>query len=145
MIQRRTIGRLAREAGVGVETIRFYERRGVLPRPARPADGSYRHYDDEAVRILRYVRLAQGLGFTLKDVEQLLGHVGDGQGAFCGAVREIAEAKLAIVHAELAALAEQQTRLETFLAGCRARSATGTCPVLADFPSHSGGVRVAQA
>ncbi|MDB5498974.1 MAG: merR [Phenylobacterium sp.] len=145
MIQRRTIGRLAREAGVGVETIRFYERRGVLPRPVRPADGGYRHYDDEAVRILRYVRLAQSLGFTLKDVEQLLGHVGDRPGAFCSAVRETAEAKLAAVQAELAALAEQQVRLETFLTGCRARSATGTCPVLADFPSHSGGVRVAQA
>ena len=145
MIQRRTIGRLAREAGVGVETIRFYERRGVLPRPARPADGGYRHYDDEAVRILRYVRLAQGLGFTLKDVERLLARVGDGPGAFCAAVRETAETKLSGVRAELAALAEQQTRLETFLSGCRARSATGNCPVLADFPSHGGGGHVAHA
>jgi MerR family mercuric resistance operon transcriptional regulator len=142
MIQRRTIGRLAREAGVGVETIRFYERRGVLRRPARPADGGYRHYDDEAVRILRYVRLAQGLGFTLKDVGQLLGHLGDGPGPFCGAVREIAEAKLAAVQGELSTLMEQQGRLETFLTGCRARSATGTCPVLMDLPSHSGGAHV---
>ncbi|WP_372785345.1 MerR family transcriptional regulator [Phenylobacterium sp.] len=145
MIQRRTIGRLAREAGVGVETIRFYERRGVLPRPPRPADGGYRHYDDEAVRILRYVRLAQALGFTLKDVEQLLARVGDGPGAFCGAVRETAEAKLTIVEAELAALAAQQERLQTFLTGCRARATTGTCPVLADFASHSGGGHVVRA
>jgi MerR family mercuric resistance operon transcriptional regulator len=144
MMRRRTIGRLAREAGVGVETIRFYERRGVLPRPARPADGGYRHYDDEAVRILRYVRLAQGLGFTLKDVERLLARAGDGPGTFCAVVRETAEAKLAGVRVELRALAEQQARLESFITGCRARSAAGGCPVLADFPSHSGGVHVAR-
>ncbi|HEY8004612.1 MAG TPA: MerR family transcriptional regulator [Phenylobacterium sp.] len=143
MHQRRTIGRLAREAGVGVETIRFYERRGVLARPPRPSDGGYRHYDDEALTTLRYVRLAQGLGFTLKDVEQLLARAADGPGAFCDAVRETAETKLAVVHAELAALAEQQTRLQTFLTGCRARAATGTCPVLADFASHSGGIHAA--
>jgi MerR family copper efflux transcriptional regulator len=144
MPQRRTIGRLAREAGVGVETIRFYERRGVLPRPPRPADGGYRHYDDEALRILRYVRLAQALGFTLKDVETLLARIGEGPGAFCSAVRATAEAKLAAVRAEQTALAEQEARLEDFLAGCRTRAATGTCPVLADFASHAGGIHVAR-
>jgi DNA-binding transcriptional MerR regulator len=145
MIQRRTIGRLAREAGVGVETIRFYERRGVLPRPVRPADGGYRHYDDEALRILHYVRLAQGLGFTLKDVERLMARASQGEGSFCGAVRETAEAKLATVRAELAALAEQQTRLEAFLAGCRARAAIGSCPVLAGLGHHAGAPHVARA
>jgi len=145
MVQCRTIGRLAREAGVGVETIRFYERRGVLTRPPRPLNGGYRHYDDEALTTLRYVRIAQGLGFTLKDVGLLLARTGDGPGAFCDAVREIAEGKLAALHIELAALAEQQARLETFLAGGRARSATGTCPVLAEFASHSGDVHVANS
>ncbi len=138
-MQRRTIGRLAREAGVGVETIRFYERRGIIPRPARPLEGGYRHYDDEALRILKYVRLAQGLGFTLKDVEQLLDRASQGQGAFCGAVREVAEAKLGGARAEIAALTEQAERLETFLAACRTRSLHGPCPVLAELGPHLGG------
>jgi MerR family mercuric resistance operon transcriptional regulator len=133
MPQRRTIGRLAREAGVGVETIRFYERRGLIARPPRPADGGWRHYDDGALVVLRYVRLAQGLGFTLKDVEQLIARTALGDGAFCGAVRETAEAKLAGVREEIAALTEQAARLEDFLAACRARSATGPCPVLANL------------
>ena len=139
MTTRRTIGRLAREAGVGVETIRFYERRGLIARPPRPADGGWRHYDDAALVVLRYVRLAQGLGFTLKDVEQLIARIAQGDGAFCAAVRDTAEAKLAGVRAEIATLTEQATRLQDFLVACRARAASGPCPVLANLTGPGGG------
>src|SRR5215469_7007432 len=136
MTQRRTIGRLAREAGVGVETIRFYERRGLIARPARPAGGGWRHYDDAALVVLRYVRLAQSLGFTLKDIEQLISRTAEGDGAFCAAVRATAEVKLAGVRDEIAALTAQAGRLEDFLVACRARSTAGPCPVLANLQEH---------
>ena len=134
--QRRTIGRLAKEAGVGVETIRFYERRGLLEQPARPLEGGYRHYEDDAVRLLRYVRLAQTLGLTLKEIEQLLLRSRESQSNFCRAVRETIEIKLATARAELAALQTLEAELEAFLTSCAARSKDLPCPILAGL-GHS--------
>ncbi len=129
--QRRTIGRLAKEAGVGVETIRFYERRGLLEQPSRPSEGGYRHYEDDAVRLLRYVRLAQSLGLTLKEIEQLLLRSRETQSNFCQAVRETIEVKLAAARAELATLQSLEAQLEAFLTSCAARSRDLPCPILA--------------
>ena len=67
----RTIGRLAEEAGVHVETVRYYERRGILRQPERP-DNGWRVYGDEALRTLRFVKRAQWLGFSLDEIEELL-------------------------------------------------------------------------
>lgn len=66
-----TIGEVARQAGVGVETVRFYERQGLLEEPERRASG-YRQYDEEAVAILRFIRRAKELGFTLREIKALL-------------------------------------------------------------------------
>jgi MerR family mercuric resistance operon transcriptional regulator len=129
--QRRTIGQLAKQAGVGVETIRFYERRGILRQPRRPESGGYRHYDDDAVRLVRYIRIAQSLSFTLKDIERLAGQVADGQPSFCDAIRDTVEAKLADLRRELQALTRLEGELESFLANCRLRSGDQTCPILA--------------
>ena len=128
--QRRTIGRLAREAGVGIETIRFYERRGLLKRPPRPTEGGYRHYDDEIVRLLRYIRLAQHLGLSLNEIEQLLVRSREAQGTFCRAVRQTIEGKLAAVRTELAALHIQEAELQAFLTSCASRSSDLPCPIL---------------
>ena len=129
--QVRTIGRLAKEAGVGVETIRFYERRGLLEQPSRPREGGYRHYEDDAVRLLRYVRLAQTLGLTLKEIEQLLLRSRETQSTFCHAVRETIEAKLATVRTERATLLRLETELAAFLTSCAARDPDLPCPILA--------------
>lgn len=129
--QRRTIGRLAREAGVGIETIRFYERRGLLKRPPRPTEGGYRHYDDEIVRLLRYIRLAQNLGLSLNEIEQLLVRSREAQDTFCRAVRQTIEGKLAAVRTELAALQIQEAELQAFLTSCASRSSDLPCPILA--------------
>ena len=138
----RTIGQLARETGVGVETIRYYERRGLLAQPARPANG-YRHYEDEAVRLVRYVRLAQGLGLSLKDIERLLEHATAGQATFCRAVREDIALKLLAVQAQIAALHVREAQLKRFLSDCAARSQDLPCPILAGLGplqrrAHSG-------
>ncbi len=131
-VKRRTIGTLAREAGVSVETIRFYERRGILARPEVPIDGGYRHYDAEAVTLIRYIRIAQRFGFTLKDIEQLKNHLEE-SASFCEAVRRTVEHKLEDVRRELANLERLGTDLARFLAACRARPANQPCPILTEL------------
>ena len=66
-----TIGQVAREAGVGVETVRFYEREGLIEEPSRRASG-YRQYGDETVLVLKFIRRAKELGFTLKEIRSLM-------------------------------------------------------------------------
>ena len=134
--QRRTIGRLAKEAGVGIETIRFYERRGLLAQPMRPSEGGYRHYEDDAVGLLRYVRLAQSLGLTLKEIEQLLLRSRETQSHFCQAVRETFEAKLAAARAELVILQNLEAELQAFLTSCASRDKDLPCLILAGL-KHS--------
>jgi DNA-binding transcriptional MerR regulator len=81
-----TISRAAEQAGVGVETIRFYERRGLIRQPARPKTGGYRFYDDGVVERIRFIRQAQELGFSLREIAELLSLRAD-PGADCTAVR----------------------------------------------------------
>ena len=73
---RRTIGKLAKEAGVGVETVRFYERKGLIDQPLS-AEG-YRDYGDETLAAVRYIKIAQSMGFSLADVAKLRGKLGRG-------------------------------------------------------------------
>jgi MerR family copper efflux transcriptional regulator len=102
-----TIGRLADEVGVSIDTVRFYEKRGLLPQPARTA-GGYRAYSPEDTWRLRFILRAKELGFTLREIRELL----DGGGA--DAVRAAAAAKLqdlAVQQAELAAVGDRLRRL----------------------------------
>lgn len=124
----RTIGQLAKAAGVGVETIRFYERRGLLPRPPKPKVG-YRLYGDELLTRLHYIRLAQGLGLTLADVAELMGRLQDGP-AFCVSVRGAVERRLEQLNAEMAALRRLRGEMGQFLEACRARPPGAPCPTL---------------
>lgn len=88
-----TIGEAARRAGVGVETIRFYERRGLIAQLPKPAGSGFRIYSLEQVRRLRFIRQAQRLGFSLREIGELLALRAD-PAADCAAVREQAAAKL---------------------------------------------------
>ena len=105
-----TIGNLAREAGVGVETVRYYERRGLLERPVRRGSG-YREYSDADVARLRFIRRAKALGFTLAEIRELLPASDNG---CADGVLVAARSKLAQVEAdrvELDALHERLLRL----------------------------------
>jgi MerR family copper efflux transcriptional regulator len=106
----RTIGELAEAAGVGVDTVRFYERRGLLPAPPRTASG-YRQYDDEALDRLRFILRAKELGFTLAEVDGLMP-------ARFATVRSAAVAKIAALDAEAAELARVRARLELLVQTC---------------------------
>jgi MerR family copper efflux transcriptional regulator len=129
----RTIGVLAKESGVGVETIRFYERAGLLKQPPLPPNG-WRVYGEEAVWTVRYIRLAQKLGFSLGDVKQL-GRRLAARGDFCRDFREALEAKLEETSAEIERLAGVRAEIERTLGSCQAKAGLGECPIAKRLPA----------
>lgn len=130
MARIRMIGTLAREAGVSVETIRFYERRGLIDQPI--AQSGYRHYDDKTLAIVRYIKLAQRLGLRLGELVALRARLGEGD-RFCAALREAAEARLDQLAVERAELDRQESELRGFLGRCAARDAALPCPILVEI------------
>lgn len=122
------IGDLAHSAGVGVETIRYYQRRGLIARPRRPTSG-FREYPAETARRVRFIRRAQALGFTLAEIEELLAlRVDDDRN--CADVRAIARAKVADIQSRVAELQQMARGLERLARRCRGRGPTSECPVL---------------
>lgn len=124
----RTIGTVARAAGVGVETVRFYERKGLLPEPPRTPSG-YRQYPVEAVERLRFIRRAQALGFALGEIADLLALRVD-EVAACGTVEAQAREKLAQVTGKMEELRRIEAALERLVKACQAREPTSDCPLL---------------
>jgi DNA-binding transcriptional MerR regulator len=122
----RRIGDVAREAGVGVETVRFYEREGLIARPKKPERG-WREYDTAQLRQLGYVRLARELGLTLADIKKVQAVSGGPQADFCDAVRHTVTARLEAVEAEIAALNAKRESLSAWLSQCHDRE--GPCPL----------------
>lgn len=122
-----TIGRLAAAAGVNVETIRFYQRIGLIRAPARPPRGVRRYAEGDAAR-LRFIRRSQELGFALAEVRQLLA-LEDGRS--CTAAQAIAAQKLALVEAKLADLARMRNALTDLVARCDRRRGQVACPIIA--------------
>lgn len=109
-----TIGELATAAKVGVETVRYYEREGILPEPARSASG-YRQYSDDDLWRLDFIRRGKDLGFTLREIAELLG-LGEHRSAV--EVRRVTEARLTRVNDDLALLEQRRDNLQRLLATC---------------------------
>ena len=122
-----TIGRLAHAAEVNVETIRYYQRRGLLEEPAKPPSGR-RRYADDAVRRVRFIKRAQQLGFTLEEVKSLL-RLEDGQS--CRETRLLAEQKLAVIEQRLADLTRMRRLLAGLIAECMEGKRPRSCPIIA--------------
>ena len=122
-----TIGRLAAAAGVGVETVRYYQRRGLLTVPERGAGA--RRYGENDLRRLRFVRSAQAAGFSLADIGELLAldAVDDRARA-----RELAHARLAALDARIAEMRRTRAALAQLAEACES-GAAGPCPILAAF------------
>ena len=123
-----TIGELARATGVGVETIRFYQRRKLVAEPRRPASG-YRKYDDEAARRIRFIRQAQDLGFSLKEIRDLLTLRIDPK-VSCADVKARAESKIAEVDRKIATLRRIRRALGGITESCAGSGPTSDCPIL---------------
>lgn len=129
-----TIGQMARSAGASVETIRFYEREGLLEHPARSASG-YRNYPPEAVARLRMIRQAKELGFSLNEIKELLA-LRVAPGKSCSDVRARAERKIADIDQRIAALKRMKAALARLAAACAGRGPTSECPILEALESE---------
>lgn len=122
-----TIGRLAEAGGVGVETVRFYQRKGLLRTPDR--GGGFRHYGDEDVRRLRFIRQAQTAGFTLGEIAELL-ELDAGEDR--ARARELAEARVAALEVRIAELERARAALTRLARECSG-GGKGPCPILKSF------------
>lgn len=123
------IGQVAKLAGVGVETVRFYERQGLLGTASRRASG-YRVFQPEMVRRLQFIRHAKDLGFTLKEVAELLELRTDPNGS-CAEIRSLAVAKLAQIDERIAALQRMGAVLQNLTSVCPgATKPRSQCPIL---------------
>jgi MerR family mercuric resistance operon transcriptional regulator len=123
-----TIGGLAKTAGVGVETVRYYQRRGLLPEPARPP-GEVRRYGEAELKRLKFIRHAQSAGFTLNEIGELIAlHASDDRAR----ARELAQAGVAAIDEKIAELREARDALSGLASDC-ARKRGGPCPILKAF------------
>lgn len=126
-----TIGAVAKAAGVNVETVRFYQRRALLPEPDRPY-GSIRRYGVKDVARVKFVKAAQRLGFSLDEVAGLM-TLDDG--AHCAEARQLAEGKLADVRAKLKDLRRIESLLNGLVRECGSRRGRISCPLIAALQS----------
>lgn len=122
------IGELAKSAGVNVETVRYYERRGLLPPPARTQAG-YRRYQPASVARLRFIRRARALGFTLHEIDELL-TLRARPGAACDVVDVKAREKIALLRRKIQEMTAIEQSLTRLAGACDGRSPIGDCPIL---------------
>jgi MerR family mercuric resistance operon transcriptional regulator/MerR family gold-responsive transcriptional activator of gol and ges genes len=135
------IGQLAKQVGVNIETIRYYERLNLLSPSSRLPSG-YRLYDRDSQRRLRFIKNAQALGFTLHEIAELL-NLRVSSRARCGDVQRRAEAKLAHVEAKIRELQALARALQRLIKTCRAGQPTAPCPILESLEQdtkHAAGV-----
>lgn len=124
-----TIGAAAKAAGVGVETIRFYERRGLIEQPAKPSGSGLRPYSSDIVRRVRFIRKAQEVGFSLREILDLLWLRSD-PSADCSEVRSRAVAKLAEIETKMSRLENMRAALEQVVASCPSNGELRTCTII---------------
>lgn len=130
-----TIGEVAREAGLGVETVRYYEREGLVPEPERSESG-YRRFPPETVERLRFIAHGKRLGFSLKEIRELLAlRIDTPSEDACDEVRERAQIKLREVQNRIAALRRIEDVLTGLIGSCRTRATTDPCPILDSLES----------
>ena len=121
-----TIGRLAESAQVNVETVRYYQRRGLMREPARPT-GSVRRYSDDDVRRIRFIKRAQQLGFTLDEITNLLELE---HGRSCRETERLAQQKLSLVEARIADLQRLRKTLRDLIGRCESGRGRMACPII---------------
>ncbi len=123
-----TIGKVAQRAGVGVETVRFYEREGLIKDPPRRESG-YRQYGEDVIDHLVFIGRAKELGFTLKEIKELL-FLRATRGAKCADVRNRAETKMQNIEDRIRALRRMKRALAKLLSECSGDGAITECPIL---------------
>ena len=122
------VGEVAKQAGVKLQTIHYYERRGLLPRPPRTGS-NYRAYPEEAVPRVRFIKRAQELGFTLKEIKELLS-LRAAPRTRCAGVRECAEAKAQDIDSKVRMLQAMRKALTKLVGECSGKGPVTQCPIL---------------
>jgi MerR family copper efflux transcriptional regulator len=125
------IGELAEQGQVNLQTIRYYEREGLLPKPPRLASG-YRVFSSDAVRRVRFIKRAQELGFSLREIKELLAIRLDPE-RDCSAVRKLAKAKVTDIEQKIRTLQAMQKVLGKLATACPGRGPLSECPILESF------------
>ncbi len=123
-----SVGQLAKRANVNIETIRYYERRGLLPAPKRRESG-YREYSEDDVNRIKFIKRAQELGFTLKEISELLELRVDAT-TTCGEVKKQAEAKISNIEEKINALKKMKVALGKLASSCKDDEPRDSCPIL---------------
>lgn len=131
-----TIGQVAAAAGVNVETVRFYEREGLLAEPERSLSG-YRQYAQDVVRRILFIQRAKDLGFSLREISELLSLRLD-PGTSCAEIKAKAEAKLTSIDEKLQALQRMKRTLTALAATCSGQGSTSACPILESLDDEPG-------
>ncbi len=129
-----TIGNVAKLAEVHIETLRYYERKGVVPRPPRTIS-NYRSYPEDTVRRVRFVKHAQELGFSLKEIKELLALRGT-LGAGCRNVQQRAAAKITEIEKKIRSLQGMRRALHILLEQCQGKGPPTECPILESLDSN---------
>ncbi len=134
-----TIGQLAKCAGVNLQTIRYYERRGLIPEPPRNESG-YRQYSQKEVSRTLFIKGAQGLGFSLKEIEELLSLKME-PGTTCGDVKSRVEAKISDIEEKILALQQIKDALLSLTERCMGQGPVSQCPILEEMEklNYKGG------
>ena len=130
-MQKLTIGQLAKKANVNLETIRYYERRGLIPEPPRSVSG-YRQYSADDLQRTRFIKRAQALGFSLKEIAELL-TLRVEPGTTCGEVKARVQAKIKDVEKRIADLEHMQAALLRLSKRCMGRGPASKCPILEEL------------
>jgi MerR family copper efflux transcriptional regulator len=123
-----TIGKVAKGAAVGVETVRFYEREGLIEKPPR-RDSGYRAYPADTVDRVRFIKRAKELGFSLKEIKELMA-LRIAPGATCGQIKKRAEAKIENIEDKISSLQRMKQALRKLTAACGGKGAVSECPIL---------------
>ena len=125
---RKTVGWVAKEAGVNVQTVLYYERRGLLPTPSRTMNG-YRIFNDASVRRIRFIKRAKELGFTLKQIMALL-TLQNEENASCAEVSNMAASHLADIEMKIHDLEKMKKALRPLVDACPKKGALKACPIM---------------
>ncbi len=133
-MEKLTIGQLAKKANVNLETIRYYERRGLIPEPPRNKSG-HRQYSREEVMRTKFIKRSQALGFSLKEISELLS-LRVAPGMTCGEVKTRVEAKTKDIEKRIADLEEMRGALERLSKKCTGQGPISKCPILDEIGSN---------
>ena len=123
------IGELAKRAGVNPQTIRYYEKTGLIPIPHRWPDSGYRDFPEDSVKLIRFIKCAQHLGFTLREIHELLDLKIEPQTA-CDEVRDLVETKISQLNEKMATMRKIRRTLRRLAKQCDERELSSSCPIL---------------